>query len=163
MASFVIDASATLPWCFDDEATAYTKGLLNRCAAGEEVMVASVWPLEITNGLLSAQRRGRITAERVEQFLVQILRFRMHVEPFTIQQTVRDVRQLAQTHQLTAYDAAYLALALRYNLPLATPRHRVKASRAHRWCEVDCIMAIILIAITLSPKGKYRTVMEKLG
>src|SRR2546426_3483314 len=48
MASFVIDASATLPWCFEDEATAYTEGLLNRCAAGEEVMVASVWPLEIT-------------------------------------------------------------------------------------------------------------------
>ena len=120
MASFVIDASATLPWCFDDEATSYAEGLLNRCAAGEEVMVASVWPLEITNGLLSAQRRGRVTAERVEQFLVQILRLRIHVEPFTTQQAVRDVKQLAQTHQLTAYDAAYLALALRYNLPLAT-------------------------------------------
>ena len=120
MASLVIDASAILPWCFDDEAIAYTEGLLNRCAAGEEVMVASVWPLEITNGLLSAQRRGRVTAERVEQFLVQILRLRIHVEPFTTQQTVRDVRQLAQTHQLTAYDAAYLALALRDNLPLAT-------------------------------------------
>ena len=120
MASFVIDASATRPWCFDDEATAYTEGLLNRRAAGEEVMVASVWPLEITNGLLSAQRRGRVTAERVEQFLVQILRLRIHVEPFTTQQAVRDVKQLAQTHQLTAYDAAYLALALRYNLPFAT-------------------------------------------
>ena len=59
MASFVIDASATLPWCFEDEATAYTESLLNRCAAGEEVMVASIWPLEITNGLLSAQCRGR--------------------------------------------------------------------------------------------------------
>ena len=50
MASFVLDASVVLPWCFDDETTAYTEGLLNRCAAGEEVMVASVWPLEITNG-----------------------------------------------------------------------------------------------------------------
>jgi predicted nucleic acid-binding protein len=120
MASFVIDASATLPWCFDDEATVYTEGLLNRCAAGEEVMVASVWPLEITNGLLYAQRRGRVTAERVEQFLTQILRFRIQVEPFTTQQAVRDVRQLAQTHQLTAYDAAYLELALRFQLPLAT-------------------------------------------
>jgi len=120
MASLVIDASAILPWCFDDEAIAYTEGLLNRCAAGEEVMVASVWPLEITNGLLSVQRRGRVTAERVEQFLVQILRLRIYVEPFTTQQAVRDVRQLAQTHQLTAYDAAYLELALRYNLPLAT-------------------------------------------
>ena len=120
MASLVIDASAILPWCFDDEAIAYTEGLLNRCAAGEEVMVASVWPLEITNGLLSVQRRGRVTAEWVEQFLMQILRFRMHVELFTTQQAVRDVKQLAQTHQLTAYDAAYLELALRYNLPLAT-------------------------------------------
>jgi predicted nucleic acid-binding protein len=120
MASFVIDASATLPWCFDDEATAYTEGLLNRCAAGEEVMVASIWPLEITNGLLFAQRRGRVTAERVEQFLTQILRFRIQVEPFTTHQAVRDVRQLAQSHQLTAYDAAYLELALRFQLPLAT-------------------------------------------
>jgi predicted nucleic acid-binding protein len=120
MASLVIDASAILPWCFDDKAIAYTEGLLNRCAAGEEVMVASVWPLEITNGLLSAQRRGRVTAARVEQFLGQIVRLRVHVEPFTTQQAVRDVRQLAQTHQLIAYDAAYLALALRYNLPLAT-------------------------------------------
>ena len=120
MVSFVIDASATLPWCFEEEATVYTEGLLNRCAAGEEVMVASVWPLEITNGLLSAQRRGRVTAERVEQFLTQLLWFRIQVEPLTTQQAVRDVRQLAQTHQLTAYDAAYLALALRFQLPLAT-------------------------------------------
>jgi predicted nucleic acid-binding protein len=120
MASFVIDASVTLPWCFDDEATAYTEGLLNRCAAGEEVLVASVWPLEITNGLLYAQRRGRVTAERVEQFLTQILRFRIQVEPFTTQQAVREVRQVAQAHQLTAYDAAYLALAHRFQLPLAT-------------------------------------------
>ena len=83
-------------------------------------MVASVWPLEIANGLLSAQRRGRVTAERVEQFLAQILRFRIHVEPCTTQQAVREVRQVAQTHQLTAYDATYLALALRFQLPLAT-------------------------------------------
>jgi predicted nucleic acid-binding protein len=120
MATFVIDASAALPWCFDDEATAYTEGLLNRCAVGEEVMVASIWPLEMANSLLSAQRRGRVTAERVEQFLVQLLRFRIHVEPFTTQQAVREIRQLAHTYQLTAYDAAYLALALRYTLPLAT-------------------------------------------
>ena len=120
MASFVIDASATLPWCFDDEATAYTEGLLNRCAAGEEVMVAAIWPLEITNGLLYAHRRGRVMAERVEQFLTQILRFRIQVEPCATQQAVRDVRQLAQTHKLTAYDAAYLELARRFQLPLAT-------------------------------------------
>jgi predicted nucleic acid-binding protein len=120
MASFVMDASAALPWCFEDEATAYTEGLLNRCAAGEEIMVASIWPLEMTNSLLYAQRRGRVTAERVEQFLEQLLRFRIQVEPCTTLQAVREVRQLAHTYRLTAYDAAYLALALRFQLPLAT-------------------------------------------
>jgi predicted nucleic acid-binding protein len=131
MASFVMDASATLPWCFDDEATPYTEGLLDRCAAGEEVMVASVWPLEITNTLLYAQRQGRVTAERVEQFLTQLLRFRIRIEPCTTQQAVRDVQQLARTHQLTAYDAAYLELALRFQLPLATlDRELITAARA---------------------------------
>src|SRR5262245_53563390 len=119
MVSFVIDASATLPWCFDDEVTAYTEGLLGRCAAGEEVAVASIWPLEITNGLVHAQRQGRITAERVEQFLEQLLRLRIHVEPCTTQQAIQEVRRLAQTCGLTAYDASYLALAIRLNLPLA--------------------------------------------
>jgi predicted nucleic acid-binding protein len=120
MASFVIDASATLPWCFDDVATAYTEGLLDRCAAGEEVMVVSIWPLEITNGLVDAQRRGRVTAEQVEQFLEQLLRLRIHVEPLTTQQAVQEVRRLAHTHGLTACDAAYLALAIQFTLPLAT-------------------------------------------
>lgn len=121
MALFVIDASAT----------PCTEGLLSRCAAGEEVMVESVWPLEITNVLLYAQRQGRVTAERVEQFLTQLLRFRIAVEPFTTQQAVRDVRRLAQTYQLTAYDAAYLELALHYTLSLATlDRELIAAARA---------------------------------
>ena len=120
MISFVIDASATLPWCFDDEATAYTEGLLDQCAAGEEVAVASIWPLEVTNVLVHAERQGRITAERVEQFLEQLLRLRIHVEPCTTQQAVQEVRRLAQTYGLTAYNAAYLALAIWLNLPLAT-------------------------------------------
>src|SRR5205809_835371 len=86
----------------------------------EDVMVTTSWPLEITNGLIYAQRRGRMTAKRLEQFLEQLLRLRIQVEPCTTQQAVRAVRRLAQTHQLTAYDAAYLELAIRNNLPLAT-------------------------------------------
>jgi len=81
--------------------------------------VASIWPLEVTNVLVHAERQGRITAERVEQFLEQLLQLRIHVEPCTTQQAVQEVRRLAQTNSLTAYDAAYLALAIRLNLPLA--------------------------------------------
>lgn len=82
--------------------------------------MASIWPLEVTNVLVHAERQGRITAERVEQFLEQLLQLRIHVEPCTTQQAVQEVRRLAQTYGLTAYDAAYLALAIRLNLPLAT-------------------------------------------
>ena len=120
MISFVIDASATLPWCFDDKATTYTEGLLDRCAAGKEVAVASIRPLEVTNVLVHAERRGRVTAERVEQFLEQLLRLRIHVEPCTTQRAGQEVRRLAQTYGLTAYDASYLAPAIQLNLPLAT-------------------------------------------
>ena len=69
MEPFVLDASVTLPWCFDDEANAYTEELLNWCAAGTDACVAPVWPLEITDILLQAQRRGRVDEERIEQFL----------------------------------------------------------------------------------------------
>jgi hypothetical protein len=59
--AFVIDASATLPWRFEDEATPWTEALLDRIEGGEEVVVPAHWPLEVMNGLLMAVRRGRIT------------------------------------------------------------------------------------------------------
>ena len=76
MEAFVLDASVTLAWCFDDEANAYTEALLNWCAAGTEVYVSPVWSLEIANILVQAQRRGRVTADRVERFLARFSVFR---------------------------------------------------------------------------------------
>ena len=60
MAVFVIDASATLPWCLKDEETAWTIGLLRRLNTGDRIMVPAHWPTEVSNGLLMATRRKRI-------------------------------------------------------------------------------------------------------
>jgi hypothetical protein len=59
--AFVIDASATLPWRFADEATPWTEALLDRVEAGEDALVPAHWPIEIINSLLMAQRRGPVT------------------------------------------------------------------------------------------------------
>jgi predicted nucleic acid-binding protein len=120
MEAFVLDASITLAWCFDDEADAYSDELLNWCAAATEVHVASVWPLEIANILLHACKKGRVTSERVEQFVHTLMRLPIHVAPANTEDALLEVLPLAQQHSLTAYDAAYLALARRQNLPLAT-------------------------------------------
>jgi predicted nucleic acid-binding protein len=128
MEPFVLDASVTLAWCFDDEANAYTEELLNWCAAGTEVHVAPVWALEVTNILIQAQRRGRVTKDRVERFITEILRFSIRVESLTTEQTLQRVRHLAETHRLTSYDAAYLAVALDRGLPLATQDADLKAA-----------------------------------
>jgi predicted nucleic acid-binding protein len=60
MAWFVVDASVALTWCFEDEATTFTDGLLERVRQGDQIVVPAHWPTEISNGLLVAQRRKRI-------------------------------------------------------------------------------------------------------
>ena len=65
MSDFVADASATLPWCFEDEATPCTESLLERLRVGESAVVPAHWPTEVMNGLVVAMRRGRIDHERV--------------------------------------------------------------------------------------------------
>ena len=61
MAVFVIDASATLPWCFADEATAATNAVLTRLRTGDEAICRAHWPVEVANALLIAVRRQRIS------------------------------------------------------------------------------------------------------
>ncbi len=118
MEAIVLDTSITMAWCFTDEATPYTEELLNWCATGTAMHVASIWPMEVTNVLLNAQKRGRVTEERIEQFLDILSRLPIHIDPVLMKRAVYDVRKLAQMHRLTSYDAAYLELALREGLPL---------------------------------------------
>ena len=68
MATFVVDASVTLAWCFADEAIAWTDGLLDRLRAGDNIAVPAHWPTEVSNGLLMAVRRQRIQPDQPNLF-----------------------------------------------------------------------------------------------
>jgi predicted nucleic acid-binding protein len=120
MPSFVIDASATLPWRFEDEATPWTEALLDRIESGEEVLVPAHWPLEVVNTLLMGRRRGRITSQQLNEFIGDLAALPIRLEPPPNPVQWPAIVTLAEQYRLSAYDAAYLELAQRVGLPLAT-------------------------------------------
>jgi predicted nucleic acid-binding protein len=113
----VVDASVSAAWFLPDEATAFTEAAL-QATAQCAVWVPSLWLLEIGNLFISAQRRKRIDAAQRKALLgaAQGLRLLVDREPVSMQR----IDGLAEQYGLTAYDAAYLELALRRQLPLAT-------------------------------------------
>ena len=120
METFVADASVTLPWCFEDEATAWTDGLLDRLRSGGQIVVPAHWPTEISNGILMALRRKRIQPGRSELFWDELAILPIEIEPPLSPINAKAVLALCEKHGLTVYDAAYLELAKRKGLPLAT-------------------------------------------
>lgn len=133
MPAFVPDASVTLPWCFEDERTSYTEALLDRLIAGEEVVVPSHWPVEVLNSLVQAKKRGRVAEGKIQRFLRDLNSFHILVDNQRSLTVSRRICSLAETHRLTAYDAAYLELAQRSGSPLASlDRDLQKAARAEK-------------------------------
>jgi predicted nucleic acid-binding protein len=120
MAVFVVDASAALAWCFEDEASSWTDGLLERLRQGDRIVVPAHWPTEILNGLLVASRRKRIETGQPALFWNELARLPIEAEPALTAIQAKAVLALGEKHDLTMYDAAYLELAHRRQLPLAT-------------------------------------------
>jgi predicted nucleic acid-binding protein len=120
MKEFVLDCSATLPWVFDSEATKATDALLDQLARGAKAWVPGLWHLELANVLLGAKRRDRIDQAGIEKFLGTLARFDIAVDSDTMPNAWAKTLGLAESYELSAYDAAYLELALRRGLPLAT-------------------------------------------
>ena len=86
----------------------------------ERATAPAIWPLEVANGLLQAERRGRITEAFRKQRLVDLGLLRVILDDETSRHAWQETSDLALRHGLSAYDAAYLELALRRALPLAT-------------------------------------------
>lgn len=129
MTGFVIDASIALAWCFDDEATPGTRALLGRFA-DEQAEVPSLWHLELANALALSEQRRRITPARSAEFIALVGRLPIVVDEETPARALDAVLDLARSERLTAYDAAYLDLAMRRGLPLATKdRDLAKAAK----------------------------------
>jgi predicted nucleic acid-binding protein len=120
MKEFVLDCSATLPWMFASEATPETDALLDVLAAGGKAWVPALWHLELGNVLLGAQRKGRIDKAGIEKFLSTLEIYDIAVDPETMTMAWSKTLALAESFGLSVYDAAYLELALRRGLPLAS-------------------------------------------
>ncbi len=119
MTAFVIDCSVTVTWCFEDEATPASDGLLDRL--GEESAAApAIWPLELGNVLVMAERRGRIDAAQIAEFVALVRDLPVAIDEETPQRALNEVLALARSEGLTTYDASYLELAMRLGVPLAT-------------------------------------------
>jgi predicted nucleic acid-binding protein len=119
MTSFVIDASVALCWCFEDEATEATDQLLKRLQDAIAV-VPSHWYIEISNVLALSERRRRITPADTAEFIGLLETLMIDPDEETPGRAFGQVLGLARSERLTAYDAAYLELAMRLGLPLAT-------------------------------------------
>ena len=117
--SFVVDNSVALAWCFEDEQTAAIMALLDRVAEAGAI-APQLWPVEALNGLLTAERRGRIDRDvrrRLAGFLQELP---IKIDDETAGRSWTTTAHLADQHRLTAYDATYLELAMRRGMPLAT-------------------------------------------
>ncbi|BBK39324.1 twitching motility protein PilT [Allostella sp. ATCC 35155] len=117
--SVVLDASMAVAWLFDDERTAGAHAVLRRVAA-EGAFVPGLWRLEVVNFLCNAVRRGRCEEAYVDRSLVRLGRLAIRVDEDTDRQAWGATRQLSRDEGLTPYDAAYLELALRKRVPLAS-------------------------------------------
>jgi predicted nucleic acid-binding protein len=114
--AFVLDASVTACWAFQDEDHPDAGLAFDRMRAGEAV-VPSLWWFEVRNILVVNERRRRIAESDTAAFLLNLSRLRIRVDRIPREDALL---RLARTRRLSLYEAAYLELAQREGLPLAT-------------------------------------------
>ena len=99
--SFVLDASVALAWSFKDERGPYEMGVLDALRSSEAI-VPALWPLEVSHGLLSAGRRGRLEPAIAEGLIRTLLSLPIAVDPGSCGDAFQSIRRLARMHRLTA-------------------------------------------------------------
>jgi len=117
--NLVLDCSVTMGWCFEEESSEYSERVLDALEEGE-ALVPSVWPLEVANVLVIAERRGRLKAGESARFLELVKSLPIFIEEVSLPRATGAVLSVARELELSAYDAAYLELAMRTGVALAT-------------------------------------------
>jgi predicted nucleic acid-binding protein len=126
---FLLDSSLALAWYFKDEADDYADAVLASVPKAE-IVVPALWHLEIANALAMGERRGRSNEAQAGKWLSFLGSLPITMDSETMERAWTDTLALARQHELTVYDAAYLELALRQDLPLASLDDRLKKAAA---------------------------------
>jgi predicted nucleic acid-binding protein len=127
--SLVLDSSATLAWIYMEERSEAIASVFDQLIAAG-AWVPSLWRLEIANVLEMGVRRGRMDAAFRDATLADLELLPIQTDPDTEKHAWRSTLRLAERHRLTIYDAAYLELAMRRGLPLASLDRELRAAAA---------------------------------
>jgi len=117
--SFVVDNSVVMTWFFKDQANSYADSILDRLSEAT-AYVPSVWPLEVVNVLVLAERKRCISLADSVHFISMLSKLPILVQHESQSKVLKDLLNLARTRELSSYDASYLDLAMTKGLPLAT-------------------------------------------
>ena len=118
-AQFVVDNSVVMTWCFQDEVHPYAEAVLDSLTEAGAV-VPAIWPLEVINVLLVAERHGRLHEADSVRFVSLLGQLPITVDRSWPERLMKDLLAIGRTHDLSSYDTAYLELAMRQGLPIAT-------------------------------------------
>jgi predicted nucleic acid-binding protein len=127
---FVIDNSIVMSWCFQDESSAYADAVLGKLTEWKAV-VPSIWPLEVVNVLLVAERRKRLEQAESARFLTLLSQLPIVVAADRVERKMQEMLALGREQHLSSYDAAYLDLAMRQGVPIATLDKNLLAAANH--------------------------------
>ena len=108
-----------MAWCFEDEAAGYADGVLQKLAKREAV-VPAIWPLEVANVLLVGERRKRLTKADSSRFLELLQGLPITIDVQATSRAFGEIMSVARSLTISAYAAAYVELAMREGLHLAT-------------------------------------------
>lgn len=116
---FVIDNSIVMSWAFDDECSEYGEAVLDSLRSSR-AYVPQIWPLEVANVLVSAERRQRLTPKDSAQFVSLLKSLPIEVIHDHSKSEIRGLLETARKVGLSSYDASYLELCSSRGVPLAT-------------------------------------------
>jgi predicted nucleic acid-binding protein len=128
---FVLDNSVAMRWCFESATHPYADSILKRFLTGDTATVPLLWFFEASAVLARAQNGGMLTSARADDFIAELKSLPISGDDEGPARALSDIHQLALTYRLTSYDAAYLELATRSGLPIATlDNDLIRASKA---------------------------------
>lgn len=132
MVTCVLDASYAIAWAMPDEISPSLQVWMDIGSNG--AYVTAHWPLEVCNSIVLGYRRKRLTTQQASALLKEMSALNIKIDDATARHAWSETTDLALRRNLTVYDAAYLELALRRDLPLATRDERLRDAALAEGC-----------------------------